>query len=268
MTSQDIESITITPQEEKELRRAFEKLCDFHIKQKLNKDIQDHSDRLAALQGPQQLQNGEGAKVTVTRTEAQIKQEEDRLNSELAELNQKLNAITLNPSPKIKAVDVSSVMASLGKKCTKKEIMDMVWEVDENLDGCVDWEEFRLMFHRNVSDKTGLEPSKLYNMVQFLMYDSNGNGLVSVDETMEMFYARYGPPKMEIKLKELFGDEYLERGTEGGEINFLQYLESVERTQLQAFLNTNVGKAQLAKMGKKMKGRHGKQMSSNDSISS
>ena len=39
------------------------------------------------------------------------------------------------------------------------------YQVDENLDGCVDWEEFRLMFNRNVNDKTGLEPSKLYNMV-------------------------------------------------------------------------------------------------------
>jgi hypothetical protein len=37
--------------------------------------------------------------------------------------------------------------------------------VDENLDGCVDWDEFLLMFNRNVNDQTGLEPSKLYNMV-------------------------------------------------------------------------------------------------------
>jgi calmodulin len=39
-------------------------------------------------------------------------------------------------------------------------------QVDENLDGCVDWDEFLLMFNRNVNDQTGLEPSKLYNMVR------------------------------------------------------------------------------------------------------
>jgi Ca2+-binding EF-hand superfamily protein len=35
-------------------------------------------------------------------------------------------------------------MRMFGRKCTKKEIEDMVWEVDENLDGCVDWEEFKV----------------------------------------------------------------------------------------------------------------------------
>lgn len=37
---------------------------------------------------------------------------------------------------------------------------------------------------------------------------------------------------------------------QGGEINFLQYLEAVERTQLNTFVQSSVGKAQLAKAGK------------------
>ena len=34
-------------------------------------------------------------------------------------------------------------------------VRDMIWEVDENLDEHVDWNEFRTMYQRNVLDKTG-----------------------------------------------------------------------------------------------------------------
>ena len=81
----------------------------------------------------------------------------------------------------------------------------MLWEVDEDLDQCLNWTEFKLMFTRNILDATGLEPARMYNLTQFLIYDHNENGMVSVDETMNMLYARYGRATMEIKLKELFG---------------------------------------------------------------
>lgn len=39
---------------------------------------------------------------------------------------------------------------------------------------------------------------------------------------------------MEVKLRELFGEEMREYGKQGGEINFLQYLEAVQRIQVRA----------------------------------
>lgn len=73
----------------------------------------------------------------------------------------------------------------------------MIWEVDENLDGCVDWSEFKLMYERNITDKTGLEPFQLFNVVQFMMYDKDYSGKVSIDETMTMLFQRYGKDKLE-----------------------------------------------------------------------
>lgn len=33
----------------------------------------------------------------------------------------------------------------LGLKCRRVDVDNMIWEVDENNDGCVDWEEFKTM---------------------------------------------------------------------------------------------------------------------------
>lgn len=83
----------------------------------------------------------------------------------------------------------------------QREVEDMIWEVDENLDGCVDLEEFQLMFKRNIADKTQLEPFQLFNVVQFCMYDKDFSGRVSVDETMHMLFARHGKEKLESEMR-------------------------------------------------------------------
>ena len=41
----------------------------------------------------------------------------------------------------------------------------MVWEVDEDLDGAVNYFEFELMYKRCIIDKNGLEPKSLFNLV-------------------------------------------------------------------------------------------------------
>ena len=60
----------------------------------------------------------------------------------------------------------------------------IIWEVDDDLDGYVSKEEFQVMYKRCIDDKTELEPRKLYNLVQFLMYDKTFKGKVTVEETL------------------------------------------------------------------------------------
>ena len=71
------------------------------------------------------------------------------------------------------------VLRDLGSPQSKQEVKLMVWEVDEDLDGYVSREEFEIMYKRCVSDKTGLEPRKLFNLVQFMMYDKTNSGKVT-----------------------------------------------------------------------------------------
>ncbi len=41
----------------------------------------------------------------------------------------------------------------------------MIWEVDEDLDKKVDWNEFQLMYKKCIFDNTGLEPRRLFTLV-------------------------------------------------------------------------------------------------------
>jgi len=43
----------------------------------------------------------------------------------------------------------------LGYKVRRDEAALMIWEVDDDADGCIDWEEFRTMFYRIRDDQTG-----------------------------------------------------------------------------------------------------------------
>ena len=47
---------------------------------------------------------------------------------------------------------------------------------------------------------------------------------------------------METKLRELFGEQMRESGKQGGEIDFLHYLEAVDRIQMRTFWASPQGK--------------------------
>jgi len=90
----------------------------------------------------------------------------------------------------------------LGYKCGRATVEDMVWEVDEDCDGGIDWEEFKSMFQRIRQDKTGWEPRRLFNVVEFMMHDKDGSGTIDMDECMEVLFRRFGKAKLEEKTNE------------------------------------------------------------------
>ena len=98
------------------------------------------------------------------------------------------------------------------------EVEDIIWEVDEDCDGLVDWNNFVLMYcapatpllvsyvyliivllppparvcnhssryYRCRSDKSGCEPKRRFTLAEFMIYDKDGSGTVNEDECMEM----------------------------------------------------------------------------------
>ena len=49
---------------------------------------------------------------------------------------------------------------------TMAVVEDMIWEVDENCDGMLSWDEFKEMFYRVRMDKIGWEPRRLFNCIE------------------------------------------------------------------------------------------------------
>ena len=218
----------ITASELKELRRVFDYLADYLPKKQIYKDLNPLVERRAKLQQARKatfdtkVQNAEGKQMS----EGEIDDEIQTLGVKIDEYQAYIDEYDSAPNRKVHPKDLSAALLSLGKKCSKKEIEDMIWEVDENLDGCVDWDEFKLMFQRNISDTTGLEPFQLFNVVQFMMYDKDNSGNVTVDETMHMLYARYGKARLESQMKALFGED-LKTADGDGELSFEEYLKAV-----------------------------------------
>eukprot|EP00347_Sterkiella_histriomuscorum_P001395 403372200 len=134
---------------------------------------------------------------------------------------------------KIGEGDLMKVLNFLGQKPSKAEVKLIIWEVDDDLDGFVSKEEFQTMYKRCISDETGLEPRKLFNLVQFLMYDKTFKGKVTVEETLQILYVRYGRELLDEEIKAIFGEE--EKNTDGSEkeITYGEYVEKINKRALE-----------------------------------
>jgi Ca2+-binding EF-hand superfamily protein len=128
--------------------------------------------------------------------------------------------------------EVSKVLRDLGCPQSKQEVQLMIWEVDEDLDGYVSKEEFDIMYKRCVSDKVGLEPRKLFNLVQFMMYDKNNSCRVTVEDTLELLYVRYGMDHLEKEIQALFGEDQKTADGQEKAITFSEYLEQINQRSI------------------------------------
>jgi Ca2+-binding EF-hand superfamily protein len=221
MMSASDEPKPMIAQEERELRRVFDHVSNYRQKKKLSTAMAASRERRQRLEASKSnpdvssLLNDQGAAMSKDEMEDEIR----KIDQSVEKVSAELSALQASASKFIRHEDLFDAIKALGKACAKKEISDMIWEADENLDGVVDWEELRAMFNRNLLDKTELEPANLFNVVQFMTYDKKSCGTITADDTMAILFARYGQSQLEMRMKQLFGDS--------DELKFVDYLERV-----------------------------------------
>ena len=77
-------------------------------------------------------------------------------------------------------------------------------QVDEDGDRLIDWENFVNLYVRCRRDKTGCEPKRLFNLIEFMINDKDGGGTINEDDIMEVLYHRYGKDAMQKMTDEVF----------------------------------------------------------------
>ena len=143
--------------------------------------------------------------------------------------NQKSNPIiTDKDTPKISPEKLFEHLKRLSYKCKKTDVEDMIWEVDEDCDGLISWEEFKAMFYRVRHDKTGWEPRRLFNVVEFMMHDKDQSGSIDMDECMEILFRRFGKDQLEARVNDFMtNDENADK-----EISFTEFLHMDQKNDL------------------------------------
>ena len=95
----------------------------------------------------------------------------------------------------------------------------------QDCDRCVNWEEFKTMFYRVRHDKSGWEPRRLFNVVEFMMHDKDCSGTIDMDECMEILFRRFGKDLLESKV-----NEFMSQDEDGdNDITFTEFLHMDRR---------------------------------------
>lgn len=76
--------------------------------------------------------------------------------NEAEDLTRAFNALDRKGDGKLDPEELQALFSALGHKPKRGEVEDLIWEVDEDCDGCISWQEFQRLYHRCRQDSTGM----------------------------------------------------------------------------------------------------------------
>jgi len=116
---------------------------------------------------------------------------------------------------KISVKDLEILIKKLNTNLSKRTLEHMIWEIDEDTDGMIGWDELVLTYSRNVNDKDGNEPNLFFRILEFVAIDNHHKGYIIEDDVMEFLFARFGGSKLEKEMQIIFGKKLRVSGGDG-----------------------------------------------------
>eukprot|EP01043_Picozoa_sp_COSAG02_P027520 COSAG02_NODE_1629_length_11581_cov_5.858735_5_plen_507_part_00 len=147
----------------------------------------------------------------------------DRMKQQTAMLRQVFRTMDVDKDGQIGEKDLEAQLTRLGYEPEPGEVRDMIWEVDDDGDGGINWREFKAIYHRVRADDEGKEPRRLYNVIEFMVFDIDNDGSIDLTEVMQLFYQRYGKHALFSETKDAPGAE-----RKAKDINFPEFVKHDE----------------------------------------
>ena len=117
---------------------------------------------------------------------------QDRVKQQVSRLRTVFNTIDTKNDGKVDPEELENQLLRLGYAPQPGEARDMIWEVDDDGNGAIKWRQFRKLYSRVREDNDGREPRRLYNVIEFMVFDIDNDGSIDLTEVMQLFYQRYG----------------------------------------------------------------------------
>jgi Ca2+-binding EF-hand superfamily protein len=157
-------------------------------------------------------------------------------NSKMKEEEEEEAKEKKKPKKKFSQKALRKVIRTLCNEFAKDELDNMIWEVDENLDGYVSETEFENMYKKCITDEKEEEGKKLFYLAQFLMYDKDEKHEITVEDTLEILCARH-QSNVDAALDSIFD---IEKKDENGKvrkvkretISFLEYAQRMHELSM------------------------------------
>ena len=148
----------------------------------------------------------------------------------MSNLKRVFRALDLADDGYIDVDELYEAQKKLGGKLSLSEVRDVIWEVDDDMDGRLSMQDYLTCYRRTQTDEYGFEPKRFYSIVEFLLMDRDCSGEITLDEAMTTLFERQGADNLAAISADFFRAAGVPIGDEpppGATIQFYQYYRRI-----------------------------------------
>jgi len=143
------------------------------------------------------------------------------------------NTLNATGDGEVDCTELQDYLTYLNFKATKKQVHDMVWEVDDSSEGVIRLDTIRKLLKRMQKAKVrgvGTGSNLLRTLIEYMMFDTDGSGGIEIEEVQQMFFIYYGYKGAELDLE--IKDFQRLRKDPSQQIEFGEFLELMDKLDL------------------------------------